>query len=205
MIALLSIQSLLSGTYSAISAFLMAHYYLAIIFLMTLESASLPIPSEVVLPIVGDFVAKGLFNPYIAFTATLVGTFFGITIDYLIAYFLGKEVVYKHLSTFHIERESLDAFDRWFNRNGPFAVFVSRLLPVVRGLISLPAGFAQMPFKKFYIYSLAGAAIWNAALMLFGYYALAASNAQTFLVSIAVLLIALYLIYDFFLKKVRKR
>ncbi|MCL4365095.1 MAG: DedA family protein [Candidatus Marsarchaeota archaeon] len=201
---ILSIMSMFSSTYANISALIIAHYSLAIILLMTLESASLPIPSEVVLPIVGDLIARGILNPYIAYMAALVGTFIGITIDYLIAYLLGKEVIYKHLRLFHIKKESLDAFDSWFSRNGSFAVFVSRLLPIVRGLISLPAGFAQMSPKRFYLYSIAGAAIWNAALMAFGYYALSASNAQMLLASIAVLSIVLYLIYEAFLKRMMR-
>ncbi len=201
----LSILQLLTGTYSSISAFIASYGDLAIVILMTLESASLPIPSEVLLPLAGAFAAQGyLGGPYLAYAAALAGTIFGITIDYFIAYFLGKEVVYKHLSSFHIRRESIELFDAWFKRNGPFAVFVARLLPVVRGLISLPAGFAEMSLKKFYFYSILGAMIWNAALMAFGYYALSTSNAQSLLVAVATLAIVLYLVYDLFSKKIKR-
>lgn len=199
-----SVIALLTGTYANVSLFITHYGYAAVIFLMTLGTASLPVPSELILPIVGAFIASGALNPYLAFMATIIGTIFGISIDYFIAYFLGKELVYKHLHLFHIKRQNLDAFDRWFEDNGPFAVFVSRLIPVVRGVISLPAGFARMNLKKFYLYSIAGAAIWNTALIVFGYYALSTKNAELLLASVAALAIVLYLIYHFSIKRIRK-
>jgi membrane protein DedA with SNARE-associated domain len=198
-----SVLHLLTGTYSTISTFIIRYAYAAVIVLMGLESASLPIPSEVVLPLIGSFAAKNLLNPYVAFVCTMIGTVIGISVDYAIAYFVGKDVVYKHLGALHIKKETLDSFDRWFSANGDFAVFVSRLLPVVRGLISFPAGFAQMPLKKFFFYSLAGSAIWNAALIAFGYYALSASNADILFAAIAAFAIVLYLIYHVALKKIK--
>src|SRR5271157_3531518 len=162
---------ILGFSYSTISGLIAAHGYIAIFVLMVLEAASFPgVPSEVVLPAVGYFIAEGLLNPVLAFAAAITGCTIGMGIDYYIAYFLGKDVVYKHLRFFHIKKEQLLAFDRWFEKNGDFAVFVSRLLPVVRGWIGFPAGFAEMPLKKFFFYSVTGTVIWDVILIAFGYY-----------------------------------
>ena len=195
---LLSITSIISG--------LVKEYgYIGLFALMVLESASLPVPSEVVLPVAGLLVAKNLMNAYVALAAALAGGMVGIAIDYYIAYFLGKEVVYKHLGLFHIDRKRLDDFDRWFEKNGPFAVFIMRLLPVLRGLVSFPAGFAGMSKKKFFAYSLVGSVIWDVVLMEFGYYALSISNSYRILAYIAGLGILLYAIYAIAMKKIRKK
>jgi len=205
--AILSISSMLSifaGTYSAINAFISAYAYIAIIVLMALESASIPIPSEVILPLTGHFIQTGLLNPYLALIATMVGTTIGITIDYLVAYVLGKEVIYKHLRFFHVRKETLVHFDDWFSNNGAFAVSVSRLLPLVRGLISFPAGFARMPLRKFYFYSLLGSLAWNVALIAFGYYALQIQNATILFAVIALFAIVLYIMYHVAIRKIKK-
>lgn len=200
-IALYSVWQILGGTSSAIMSLLDSYGYLAIFLIMTLEYSSLPIPSEVVLPAVGVLAAKGVINIYIAYIVVFFSALVGMSIDYFIAYFLEKEVVYKHLEKFHISKESLESFDEWFKRNGSFAVFIGRLLPEVRGLISLPAGFAGMDKKKFFAYSLAGALIWNAALMAFGYYALSTNNYYITLIAIALFVIVLYVVYKIALKK----
>ncbi|MDE1823581.1 MAG: DedA family protein [Candidatus Micrarchaeota archaeon] len=199
-----AIISLLAGASGAINAIISQYGYIGIFVLMTLESASMPIPSEVVLPAVGHFVYTGQLNIYIAVIDVLLASLAGYMIDYAIAYYVGKEVVYKHLGLFRIKKESIDAFDRWFLRNGPFAVFVARLLPGARGLINFPAGFAEMPLKKFIFYSMVGAFIWEVALIGFGYYALSTGSLTITAVAIALFLIALYLIYDYALKRIRK-
>ncbi len=192
-----------SGAASSIVSFIAAHTYLGVFVLMVLESASLPIPSEVVLPAIGYLSATGAMSIYLAFAAAVIGSMIGIAIDYYVAYFIGKDVVYKHLERFHIKRSTLDAFDKWFARNGSFAVFISRLIPVVRGLISFPAGFAQMDQKKFYFYSFLGTIVWDSALMLFGYYALDTSSLPLILASIAVFGMIMYAIYIYALRRIR--
>ena len=197
------IVNILTGTYSTISTFMSLYDYLAIIVLMALESASLPIPSEIILPLAGHFVRTGNLNIILAIVASMVGTVIGISVDYWIAYFIEKDVVYKHLHTFKINKSSLEAFDGWFAKNGAFTVFVSRMLPVVRGLISFPAGFAKMNLKNFYLYSLIGALIWNTALIIFGYYALSISNVQIMFAVLAVFAIVLYFVYRAGMKKIK--
>jgi membrane protein DedA with SNARE-associated domain len=199
-----SAASAVNGAAAAVVSFIASHTYLGVFALMALESASLPIPSEVVLPAIGYLAATGAVNFYLAFAAAVIGSMVGIAIDYYVAYFVGKDVVYRHLQSFHIKKSTLDAFDNWFARNGSFAVFISRLIPIVRGLISFPAGFAQMPQKKFYLYSFLGTAIWDITLMLFGYYALDTANITVMFVAVAAFGIVLYAIYVYALKTIRK-
>jgi membrane protein DedA with SNARE-associated domain len=203
LLATITVAQVFSGTYSSISGLIASYKYVAIIILMALESASLPIPSEIVLPLIGGMAAAREINFYAALAATLVGTAIGITVDYMIAYAVEKEIFYRHMGLFHVKRSSVEAFDSWFLRNGAFAVFVARILPVVRGLISFPAGFAKMPLKKFYAYSMAGSLIWNAALMAFGYKLFSVSSIQAAFVAIGALAIVLYAVYHLSMKRIR--
>lgn len=200
----LSILGMISGASTQINALIMSYGYLAIFILMTLESASLPIPSEVVLPLAGLFAARGELNFFVALIVILAGSMLGIAIDYYVAYFIGKDFVYKHAKRFGIQQEHIIAFEKWFERNGSFAVFVSRLIPVVRGLMSFPAGFALMDKKKFFAYSFVGALVWDSVLMLFGYYALAANNAAVVLSAIGVFAVVVYAIFHLSMKHIRK-
>jgi membrane protein DedA with SNARE-associated domain len=198
------IFSIFNLTYSALSSFISSYGYFAILILMILESASMPVPSELLLPATGYFAAKGVLNIYIALVVVYISSFVGMAINYYIAYWLGKDVVYKHLHWFRIKKEDVKAFEKWFDKNGPFTVFISRLLPLVRGLINFPAGFALMNQKKFYSYSMAGAVIWDTALVLFGYYGLAASSITNVLIAIGVFGIVLYTIYRVAINNIRK-
>jgi membrane protein DedA with SNARE-associated domain len=193
-------SGLFNGAVSFFTLILKRYGYLAIFLLMVLEAASLPIPSEVVLPAAGLLAATGLFNIYLIFIVITIASLIGITIDYYLAYFIEKEIIYKHLKIFRISRKQLEGFDRWFNRNGPFTVFIGRMLPEIRGLVSLPAGFAKMPLKKFYSYSLLGITIWDIALLAFGYYALNAHNAYVAMVAVAVFATVIYALFRIFVK-----
>ncbi len=194
-----------TGIAGALTSVIGAHSYLGIFLLMLLESASLPIPSEVILPAVGLLAASGALNLWLSIAAAIAGSMIGIIIDYYIAYFVGKDIVYKHLRAFRIKRATLDAFDAWFTRNGSFAVFVSRLIPVVRGLISFPAGFAQMPKARFLLFSFAGTVIWDVALTLFGYYALSTTNVTLLFASVGAFAIVIYAIYVVATRRIRTK
>ncbi len=196
-IFLVSLSSLLNGASGLINAYGLP----AIFLLMVLESASLPIPSEVVIPLTGLLAAKGLFSPYLALAVLLAAGIIGMTIDYYLAYFVEKDIVYRHLRAFRIKKEHLDTFDRWFERNGRFAVFIGRMLPEVRGLVSLPAGFTKMPKRDFYLYSIAGTIIWDVALLSFGYYALNANNVYVAMVAVAIFATVIYVLYKLTVKK----
>ena len=198
------VSSLVHGSYAVIEAFIKSYGYAAVFLLMGLESSSLPVPSEVVLPLVGYFAAKGILNFYLALLAAMLGSIVGSIVDYAIGYYIGKEIVYKHLKFFHIKKESLDNFDSWFEKNGIAAIFLSRLVPVVRTFINFPAGFAKMSFKDFMLYSTAGIIIWDVVLMVFGYYLLSANSAVIVLGAIGGLAILLYVVYKVAMKGMKK-
>ena len=159
---LFMLQSLLSFTYASVSAFIGTYGYIAI-FALTAAEAALPIPSEVILPLVGYFGAIGEISVFVGFAVAILGSLVGMVADYYVAYFLEKDVVYKHLRLFHMKRSSVEAFDAWFAKNGKLTVFVSRLIPLVRALINFPAGFAKMRVREFLLYSLAGTIICSAS------------------------------------------
>ncbi len=198
-----SILSIFSG--AALSGIVGKYGYLAILILMILESASLPIPSEVLLPVAGVFAAQGVLNFYLVLIVATIAGIIGISIDYFIAYFISKDVFYKHLGFFRVKKETLENFDNWFNRNGVAAVFTMRMVPVLRGLISFPAGFSGMNKKQFYLYSILGSLIWDILLLSFGFYALNGQSISTIMVMIAILAIALYILYLVVMKKFKKR
>lgn len=204
LLSLPSLSSIILGSTQAITNFISSYGYWSIAVLMAMESSSLPVPSEVVMPLAGLLAAKGSMSFEWAFIAALAGATVGMAVDYYIAYFIEKDVVYKYLKKMHIKEHWLDDFSAWFERNGPPAVFLTRLLPVVRTVISFPAGFAKMDQKKFFAYSVAGTAIWNGVLMAFGYYALNASNAAIAMAAAGALAIVLYVIYRFAGKRIRR-
>lgn len=201
---LTDLLGLVSGSY-AIVVHLMHNYgYLAIFGMMALEGSSVPIPSEIVLPLTGALAQQHVINLYIGFIAALAGSTTGLAVDYYIGYYLGKDVVYRHLNRFNIKKESLDAFDAWFERNGIAAVLFSRLVPVIRTVMSFPAGFAKMPKKEFFGYSILGSLMYDAVLVSFGYYLLSAKSAVVIMTGIGVFAIILYLVYRLFMSKVVK-
>ena len=196
------VTAFISNPYAIISQLINHYGYSAVFVLMLFESSSLPVPSEVVLPLAGLLSSKGMFDFYIAFAAALAGSIGGLAVDYFIGYYLGKDLVYKHLHAFHIKKSDLDAFDEWFDRNAVVAVFFSRLIPIARTVMSLPAGFARMPLKQFFAYSILGSFIWDIVLMYFGFYLLSASSASIVLGSIGAFAIIIYLIYALFMRHI---
>jgi len=140
---------------------------------MAIESACIPLPSELIMPFAGWMLIKNLSLPV---TYTLVAGAYGAlgcTIGSIIAYGVGmwggRPFLDKYGKYILISRHDLDLADRWFDKSGSWAIFVSRLLPVVRTFISLPAGIAKMHFVKFLIYSFLGSFIWCTGLAYGGY------------------------------------
>ena len=203
-----SIVALLHASSALVQQIVASYGYLGIFGLMLLESASLPIPSEVIMPLAGYYSSIGVLDPFAAMAVALIGSVIGMAVDYYVAYFVGKEVVYKHLGAFHIGKERLDAFDRWFKVNGPAAVMIVRLIPVIRGLVSFPAGFAEMPVRKFFLYSFIGAFIWDLVLFMLGFYALSyalqENNVYLLFIIIAAVAVVMYLVYYFAMKRMNR-
>jgi membrane protein DedA with SNARE-associated domain len=201
----LSIHGVSTWITALVTAWVNSYGYAAVFVLMLMESATLPVPSEVVLPLAGLLASKGILNFYLALGAATLGSMIGSVIDYAIGYYLGKEVVYKHLQLFHVKKQDLDNFDVWFTKNGLAAVFLTRFIPILRTVINFPAGFAKMPLKKFLSYTFAGVLIWDIALMLVGYYILSAKSVSVLLAGVAVFAIVLYIVYRFAASKMRKK
>lgn len=147
--------------------------YIGIFVLMILEASSLPIPSEIVLPFAGCIISMGQTNLNITFTVVVatIAAIIGSLIDYYIGY-KGVETLTKHRILGHslFSMEQLEVAGRWFRRYGSAVVFLARLVPVLRTLISFPAGAAKMSLTKFVAYTAAGCVIWNTLLIYVGYY-----------------------------------
>jgi membrane protein DedA with SNARE-associated domain len=131
---------------------------------MVLESAAVPIPSEIILPFAGYLVATGRIGWLEAGLAALAGGTLGAVISYGIAYYGGRALLGLWIRPHELERA-----ERWFVRYGPSAVFFGRLIPGVRTFISLPAGYAKMPFGRFLAYSVLGALPWTILFIYLGY------------------------------------
>src|ERR671915_988238 len=128
--------------------------------LMLLESACIPIPSEATMLFAGFNVSRG---EYSLFAATAVGSLanlVGSWVAYWIGYIGRVDILEKHGRKLHVKRSHLEWADRWFERYGDATVFFSRMLPIIRTFISLPAGVARMPFWRFTILTTAGCIPW---------------------------------------------
>jgi membrane protein DedA with SNARE-associated domain len=128
--------------------------------LMLLESACIPIPSEATMLFAGFNVHKGDYSLFAITAMGVTGNLVGSWIAYAAGYFGRVELVERHGNKLHIRRSHLDWADRWFERYGGPTVFFTRMLPVIRTFISLPAGVARMPFWRFTVYTLAGCIPW---------------------------------------------
>jgi len=138
--------------------------YLGVALLMAIESACIPLPSEIIMPFAGYLAYKGEFNLFWAATAGALGCNLGSVIAYEIGYYGGRPLVEKYGRYIWLSRRELDMADRFFLRFGSAAVFIGRLLPVIRTFIALPAGMARMPRLRFHAYTFAGSWPWCFAL-----------------------------------------
>jgi membrane protein DedA with SNARE-associated domain len=143
--------------------------YLGAGLLMALESMVAPVPSELVMPFVGFLVVEGKFSLTAAILVTSLGSIIGSLVSYYMGYYGGRPVVLKLGRYLLLNREHLEWTELWFSRHGSWTIFVSRFIPVVRHLISIPAGLGRMRVLPFVIYTLIGATIWNSFLLFCGY------------------------------------
>jgi membrane protein DedA with SNARE-associated domain len=142
--------------------------YLGIALLMAIESACIPLPSEIIMPFSGYLVSTGRFDIFLVATAGAIGCNIGSSIAYAVGYYGGRRLVEKWGRYILVSRRDLELVDRFFARFGSITVFVSRLLPVVRTFIALPAGIARMPQLKFQLYTFVGSWPWCFALAYIG-------------------------------------
>jgi membrane protein DedA with SNARE-associated domain len=136
--------------------------------LMVLESACIPIPSEATMLFAGFNVSNGHYSLFAAVAVGSVANLVGSWFAYAIGYYGRVDVLEKHGKKLHIKKSHLQWADRWFERHGDATVFFSRMVPIVRTFISLPAGVARMPFWRFSALTLAGCIPWVFALTFIG-------------------------------------
>lgn len=146
--------------------------YLAVFLLMTLESALIPIPSEVTMPFAGFLVGLGKLNFWLIVIIGSLANLFGSLLAYALGYWgqekFVRQLIKKYGKYLLITYEEVETAERWFRQRGELIAFGSRLMPVVRTFVSLPAGFSQMNVIKFSIYTFLGAFIWSGFLTYLG-------------------------------------
>ena len=143
-----------------IIAVISSTHYFGIVILMAIESACIPLPSEIIMPFAGYLVYKGELKLWLVATAGALGCNLGSVIAYEIGFYGGRPLVERYGSYILLTRHDLDLADRFFLRFGAAAVFIGRLLPVIRTFVALPAGIARMPRLRFHIYTFAGSWPW---------------------------------------------
>tara|TARA_Y100000310_G_scaffold267555_2_gene279604 strand:+ start:1655 stop:2272 length:618 start_codon:yes stop_codon:yes gene_type:complete len=181
--------------------------YLGIFLLMTVESSFIPFPSEVVLIPAGVLIATGEMALASVFIAALFGALFGALINYFLALHLGRKfinnLVKKYKRFILISEKNILRSEKYFDKHGELTIFVGRLIPGIRQLISIPAGFAKMNILKFSIFTILGAGIWSGVLIYLGYIfgnnlELLKSNLNILtiiILSLAAIIVAIYTIW----------
>jgi membrane protein DedA with SNARE-associated domain len=161
----------LAGLVDALTRLVGDHGAPAVLALMTLESACIPVPSEVIMLFAGLLIHQGKMSFLAAVVAGVAGNVIGSWIAWAVGAYGGRTFIERHGTVIHVTPARLAQADRWFDRYGPRAVLISRCLPVIRTFISLPAGIARMPFWQFTLYTVLGCIPWVVALALIGVWA----------------------------------
>ena len=151
--------------------------YWTITLLMAIESSFIPFPSEVIIPPAAYRAASGNseFNVYLVVLFGTIGANIGALVNYYLAYFVGRPIVYKFANSRFghmclIDEAKVKHAEEYFDKNGALSTFIGRLIPAIRQLISIPAGLAKMKLSTFLLYTTLGAGIWNSILAALGYY-----------------------------------
>ena len=149
--------------------------YGTVFFLMMLESTVIPVPSELVVSPAAYHAAGGNLNIWLVILFSTLGADLGATINYVVAYFVGRPVVYKfansklgHLCL--LNQQKVEKSEKYFYDHGMVATITGRLIPGIRHLISIPARLAKMPYMWFLLYTTLGAGVWNCILAALGWY-----------------------------------
>ena len=144
--------------------------YPGIFALMAMESSVIPVPSELVMPPAGYLAHQGQMNIWIAILMGTIGSLVGAYANYFVSHWLGRPLVLKYGKYVWITEEKFAKVESFFLKHGEISTFIGRLLPVIRHLISIPAGIAGMNHLRFSLYTLAGAGIWCTILAWIGYF-----------------------------------
>lgn len=142
---------------------------------MLLESTVIPVPSEIFVPPAAYQAAAGVLNVWVVILVATLGADCGAIINYAAAYYLGRPIIYSFANSRWgkmclLSQEKIEKAEQYFDRHGAVATLTGRLVPVIRQLISVPAGLAKMNFWKFLLYTTIGAGVWNCILAAIGYH-----------------------------------
>ena len=176
--------------------------YIGIFILMAIESSILPLPSEIIIPPAGILVARGGMSAIMVILIGTLGSLAGALVNYGLAFYLGRKII-----NFFFRKTSLQKTEHFFKEHGEIATFTGRLIPVIRHLISIPAGFANMNLFKFSLYTSIGAGIWITILLYLGYLfgenqALIEQNLN--IIAILLVLVCAIIILFYIILKLRK-
>ena len=142
--------------------------YGGVVLLMAIESACVPLPSEIIMPFAGYLVSRGQLNLWGVGIAGAVGCVLGSLVAYWVGMYGGRPLIEKYGRYLLISRQDLEMADRWFGRYGEAIIFTSRLLPAIRTFIAFPAGVARMNLTRFVLYTFAGSLPWCLGLAFVG-------------------------------------
>ena len=149
--------------------------YGTILFLMFLESTVVPVPSEFVVTPAAYHAAGGNLDVFLVVFFATIGADLGATLNYVVAYYVGRPVVYRFANSKWgkmclLNQEKIEKSEKYFDDHGMVATLTGRLIPVIRHLISIPAGLAKMNYWKFLLYTTIGAGVWHSILATLGWY-----------------------------------
>src|SRR5215470_10701403 len=153
-------EKILAPLFLFIKALMLSAGYGGIVLLMAIESACVPLPSELIMPFAGYLVFEGKMSLLLVGTAGALGCNLGSLVAYEIGFYGGRPLVIRYGRWVLVGQHELDWADRFFARWGYLAVFIARLLPVIRTFIALPAGIARMPRGRFHVYTFLGSWPW---------------------------------------------
>jgi len=144
--------------------------YPGIVALMAMESSILPVPSELVMPPAGYWAAKGQMSFPVAVVCGVVGSIIGALANYYGAQLIGRPLIQRYGRYVLLNEKNLQRSERFFAQHGEISTLIGRLFPVIRHLISIPAGLHRMPLPKFILYTAVGAGVWCVILTSIGYF-----------------------------------
>ncbi len=150
-------------------AFIAATSYYGVFLLMVLESMIFPVPSEAVMPFAGFLIVDGQFTFAGVIIASTLGSIVGSLLSYAIGFYGGKPFLKRFGKYLLLDSHDLEITERFFAKRGELTIFISRFIPIIRHLISIPAGIGKMNLWKFSIYTIIGAGMWNSFLTYIGF------------------------------------
>lgn len=162
-------MDILNQLINLITNFISAAGYPSIVILMALESMIAPVPSEAVMPFAGFLISTGQFSFVGVIVASTIGSLIGSLLSYYIGAYGGRPLIDKFGKYFFLNHHHLEITEQFFAKRGEATIFISRFIPIVRHLISLPAGTGKMNIWKFSIYTVLGAGLWNTFLAYVGF------------------------------------